>query len=415
MSTQPVLQPRPTPPPYEGFDWGGLTQICQALRHPDVSDRLFVGPLSFDQLAWAPRRNGRPMGALDIEGLRERLQYFFASHGQKSWKATTEEVARAVAIVARENPHHPVRARLCGLRWDGEPRLARVATEVLQVDAPSSPHAAALVRKWFLAAVARAFEPGCPADAVLTLVSHAPGAGAFFRLLVPPSEHADLAAPSGLDAPPQLRESWIWQRNDLPALAESDPDAVAALLQRRDDPSAAFLADDGERAPRTTLFVAHVATFPDLPDEALRRRFWLIPCGEPDSAKLTVWADQLWAEAATEYLTGTVWTLTPEEAAGVSRDHRLLAEHDPWEPQILDYFAKRQGYAPAGHWPSMAQILMEGLHLKPAEAGRSAQRRAGAILRGLGFESSRIRVKAVRRQIWSPGPTARLEAESGET
>jgi predicted P-loop ATPase len=391
--------------PYEGFDCGGQVQLCQALRLPEVRERLGLSALSFDQLAWAPRLGDRPLTATAVEHVRERFAFFAASHGQPKWRATAEEVRAAISLVAAERLVHPVAQRLEGLRWDAEARLARVAAEVLGVDPKAAPHAAEVVRKWFIATAARAFRPGCPVDGVLTLVGDdVPPPALFFRLLVPPDEFAD--APVPLDSPEMaatLRSAWVCAQNDLPLRAVKDPGGVASFLSRPMDAVRSFAEPDGERAARTTVFVATVPAMPPLEDDALRRRFHAVPVRRLDAAKLEAWAPMLWAEAAAEFITGSSWRLTPAEEAQGAEFHRRTAAGDPWEAPLIDYMTRmlnRNDDIKSA--PSMAMILSAVFDMKGPKVDVGAAMRAGRLLRRHGYRSRPIRLGAGRTHVWYP-------------
>lgn len=68
---------------------------------------------------------------------------------------------------AKENAFHPVRDYLRSLKWDGTERLNHWMH--LTLGAPDTPFVRAVGRKTLIAAVARAFKPGCKVDTVLVL------------------------------------------------------------------------------------------------------------------------------------------------------------------------------------------------------------------------------------------------------
>jgi hypothetical protein len=78
-----------------------------------------------------------------------------------------EVAGQAVQTVAQENPVHPVRSYLEGLRWDEVPRIDHLLR--FYCGAEPSDLTRAMGARWLISAVARVFEPGCQADCVLVL------------------------------------------------------------------------------------------------------------------------------------------------------------------------------------------------------------------------------------------------------
>ena len=227
-SSQPVrsartasLVPPPahdSPLPFEGFEWDGLPQICQALRSDDFLRFLGSEPLRFNRLAHAPCAGATLLRRTDAERIRESFARYSALHGRPGWKGTLADVERAVALVSRERPFHPVVEYLEKLSWDGQPRLDQLAVDVLAVDKDAAPSASAPVRKWCIAAVARAFEPGCAVDGMLVLL----GGGRlspdiFFRMLVPPGFYLDVPPEPGRKAHLPRRQAWVYGCHGLGA------------------------------------------------------------------------------------------------------------------------------------------------------------------------------------------------------
>ena len=68
------------------------------------------------------------------------------------------DTERAIGLVARERPFHPVAEYLNRLTWDRKPRLYELASDVLNTTDVEL--ASPLVARWCIAAVARAFDPG---------------------------------------------------------------------------------------------------------------------------------------------------------------------------------------------------------------------------------------------------------------
>jgi putative DNA primase/helicase len=98
----------------------------------------------------------------------------------------------------RANTHHPVRAYLAGLEWDGVPRLSLWLTTYLGAyDAPPE-YVHAVGRAWLISLVARAMRPGCQVDHLLILEGpQGARKSSALRALVPdPAWFTDNISPS---------------------------------------------------------------------------------------------------------------------------------------------------------------------------------------------------------------------------
>jgi len=392
-----------SPLPFEGFEWDGLPQICQALRSDDFLRFLGSEPLRFNRLAHAPCAGATLLRGADAERIRESFARYSAVHGRSGWKGTLADVERAVALVSRERPFHPVVEYLEKLIWDGQPRLDRLAADVLDVDKDAAESAAALVRKWCIAAVARAFEPGCAVDGMLVLL----GGGRltpdiFFRVLVPSGFYLDVPAGQGRKALLPLRQAWVYACHGLGAQAKgAEADALTNLLAATEDEVDGSFSVARERAPRTTVFGSIGEALPEIKLPGLARRVWGVPVGlKLDADKLAGCRDQIWAEAVVEYRKGAPWTLTPteeEQRAGVLSG---LGEPDPWGEVVLSLMKRRKS-------PQLQEILDEVMEVtlqfdtRPTEGWpMDDQRRLGSVLRSLGYAPVRVCKDSLRKVVW---------------
>lgn len=386
--------------------------LLDTLSSEEVLQQLRLWPLRFNQLAHEPYAGTRPLTQADVERVRCQLPRFVPLRQARGVRS--EDVAQALSLAALERPYHPVAELVSGLQWDGAPRLVRVAQEILGVDASDEALASALLRHWFRSAVARAFQPGLSSDSMLVLVGRTPAGTEpelFFRTLTPRQFYLDAPAGLGLQGfARHARRAWIVFRNDLPALSPISAARLVSELQETEDPVDGICARSGERAPRTTLFVAAVDELPAVRNEAFRRCLLPIPLrGTIDLVKLLEWRDQLWAEAAVSLVEQPCTTLDPTEELSVRRLQSCATESDPWEGRVLNAVArfiepKRPFYLPDG--PTMFQI-QEAMGLPTGKQSSPLQRRIARILEANGFCRHRPH-KAPYTTTWARGDVARV-------
>jgi hypothetical protein len=82
---------------------------------------------------------------------------------------TASAVEAGLKWLGEKNKYHPVREYLDGLEWDGVARLEQLLPKYLRTEDTGLNRA--FGKAWMIAAVRRVREPGCKADAVLTLQS----------------------------------------------------------------------------------------------------------------------------------------------------------------------------------------------------------------------------------------------------
>jgi putative DNA primase/helicase len=408
--------PTSAPVDFDDLDLEGLPQVCQALRSPEFLAFLRSEPLRFNQLAHVPCVGSLPLLSRDPERVREAFCRYLALHEKGEWRGTPANVVSAISVVAREQPFHPVADYLGKLGWDGKRRLERVAVEVLDVEPDASEAASQLVRKWCLSAVARAFQPGTPVEGVLVLV----GGGRlptdlFFRMLIPPGLYVDLPAESPDMTRLQLRRAWVYALPDIAkCTGVAGETTLASFLDELEDEVDSPFAVPGERAPRTTVFAAMADDLPMVTNPGLAHHLWGVPVGMNLNAdKLVSWRDQLWAEAVCEFRAGASWLLTPEDDRRRSRLALGLSRSDPWEAPIFAFMKEHAQ-------PRIHEVLgfvftaLHGFDHGTTEWPMREQRRAGAVLKSLGYVARQSRAGGERHTCWVPSEPGKSRNEGSQ-
>ena len=268
--------------------------------------------------------------------------YIEAAYGVKDLRRI--KMAADLAMAARETD--TLREYVQGLVWDGVPRVDALLVRYLRAD--DTPYVRAVTRKTLAAAVARAMEPGCKFDSVLTLIGAQGIAKSLFAGILGGRWYNDsLQTFVGKEAAEQLRGTWIVEIPEVDRFsAKYEAAAVKQFITRQDD---IYREAYGRRTaphPRRCVFIATTNEPNFLVDASGNRRWWIVHCRataqEPgeDMAELRRDRDQVWAEAAELWRRGEKLTLERELYADALEAQEGAQVEDPWLGMI-QAFAER--------------------------------------------------------------------------
>jgi predicted P-loop ATPase len=316
-------------------------------------------------------------------------------------RLVADYVERAIDQIADENRFHPVRDYLMSLRWDGQARLDHVDRLVLHMQL--KPIEKILLRKFFIAAAARAFWPGCKVDTVLVFVGkQAFLKSTFFKFLTGADWFSDTAVSVGdKDALLALRRIWVLEWAELDAVLRArDAETVKAFITSSQDTFRLPYARTTTVYQRTSIIVGTTNEDDFLVDPTGNRRFWPVRITAPiDIAAVAQLRDQLWAEAVEALRLKEPWHLTPGDEA-LLVDHQLDFCHvDAWAEAVEALLAQN----PNGGI-SMADIFARALARSVTEVTPGDQKRVAAILRRAGWRRTQVRVGNQRPSLWGPVP-----------
>lgn len=285
-----------------------------------------------------------------------------------------------VAGVIAKRPYNPVKSYLSALKWDETPRLDLVASSVL--GAEDTQLNRRMVRRFFIGAVARAMKPGCKLDTALILVGpQGTYKSTFFRVMFG-QWFSDSPIPIGnKDAFIQLAACWGYEAAEMESLNRSTAEAVKQFMSASSDTFRGVFERHARPRPRQSVLVGSTNRASFLSDDTGSRRFW--PITIPGMINIDLareWRDQLWAEAVLWHEGGEQWHLTAEEDAEREGQAVAYGEDDAWEPAIREYLLLRGGTV------KIPEMLVEAVKLPLDRQDWRSGRRAGAILRKLGWE-----------------------------
>lgn len=320
-------------------------------------------------------------------------------------EVTSKQAHDALNLLAKQNPRHPLREYLNGLRWDGTPRLERWLIDC--AGSPDTVFVRAVSAKMLIAAVARAFDPGVKVDTCLVLEG-AQGVkkSSLIAALVP--ERAwfaeDLACAMGnKDALQGLGGKWIVELAELAATRKSTIEETKSFLTRRVDN---YRAPYGRRVadhPRQCVFFGSVNPAADgswLFDATGGRRFWPVHVERADVAKVEQMRDQLWAEAVHAYHHGQQHWLTDEEEALAKQEQKARLQENPWEC-ALDRFVVSQQFTGTVATP---EVFAFAQGRPPTSRDSGELRHIADALKARGWGQHKTGKDRARR--WHPPATA---------
>lgn len=414
-------QPRSTPPPALKVIEGGAapklaeedplanepftkdySSLCRILRDPATREIIMgkPGALSFNEMTLMPCFAGQPINDADLSALRERGEVRFRGpHAKSGLKFSRQDVSDAVLQIASENPFHPVRSYLEGLRWDGKPRLD--TSHLVHLNAKPERLTPVMMRRWYISAVARAMRPGCKVDTVLILVGpQGHRKSSFFRVLASDEWFADSAMVIGdKDSYLNLHSAWIYEWAELESMQRArDQGAVKAFISSPADRVRLPYGRTTKLYPRSCVIVGTTNEDNFLSDPTGSRRIW--PVEVPDKLNLDHVErdrDQLWAEAVYAFRQNEPWYLTEDDdESDLTEVHEKFADVDAWETVIARFLKGLEDPSEV----TVATIMERCLQLPVGAWKKSEQMKVAGILRRLGYKKATLTGYAGRYKAW---------------
>ncbi|MCL2670510.1 MAG: virulence-associated E family protein [Clostridiales bacterium] len=325
------------------LDWMGQLEINSQTNVPKATinncliilenDPLLKGRFSLNRFSgrgellgavpWVRRGASGAWDDTDLHGL-----YWYFEHRHKI--TGTGKIDAALSLHAAKHSYNPVTDFLDAQVWDGVPRLDTLFMDYL--GALDTPYIRAVTRKAFVAAVARAYTPGCKFDCMVILASAQQGIGKS-TLLDKMSRgffNDSIRTFEGKEAFELLQGIWLVEVAELDAFRTTEVSRVKQFLSLRIDRFRAAYGRTVQDMPRTCVLFGTANTFDYLQDRTGNRRFWPVDCGKRAPSK-SIWEDldaeipQLWAEAVVRYRADEALFLSGElldSAVEEQEDHR---------------------------------------------------------------------------------------------
>jgi predicted P-loop ATPase len=316
----------------------------------------------------------RPLTDTDVSAVQEWLQLAGIERISK------DAMHQAMDLRAVERGFHPVRDYLNNLHWDGTSRLATWLHTYHRAEA--SDYTAGIGTMFFIAMVARIFQPGCKCDYMLILE----GAQGLMKSTV----CAAIAGQWYSDALPELRSAgkdlaqhlngkWLIEIGELSAIDKAEANALKAFITRTVERYRPSYGRKEVIEPRQCVLIGTTNKRAYLRDETGGRRFWPVSVGLADIGALIQDRDQLFAEAVQLYRKGWRWWPSAEfENTHIAPQQEARYEADAWEDAIAKFLEGRSR-------TTVLEVARDGLFIELPKIGTADQRRVSAAMERLGW------------------------------
>lgn len=377
----------PVDPGHVGRDLASLRWLLWS----DGTRRAICGPGEWrlNEMTDEVEYGGAPVAHDDYTRIRLGLEDYRGSTDNKRLKFADGDVRSVVRVLAGMKRYSPVREyleRLSGGSADA-PLITEGLARALSLDQATQGLEVEYLKRWLVAAVARAFEPGCQVDTMLVLQGlegqsksrffEALGGSWFVRM------SGDLGSTNAIET---MRRAWIIELDEMDAVKRTKEfSTVKAFVTRPTDHYVPKWIRESVEVKRCSVLGGTVNDEEFLVDEDGLRRFWVIALGKKriDLEWVKANRDGLFAEAVALYRAKQQWHLEPELEELRTQANRRFVIEDPWAPAVRKYLDDHR----FEDFFKPDLILGDGFRMQPKEIDLGAKKRVGRILKSMGFTS----------------------------
>lgn len=345
---------------------------------------------------------------LDLDEARMRLAL---EHDVELPACNVEPI---VVTLAKANSYHPVVSyldRVAEKYGDDTSILTGIADRYFGA---KDPIYQTMVTRTLIAAVARAYEPGCQMRTALILQGkQLDGKSKWFKTLAGDEFFDDsLGDSKDADERLKLQQSWFIEWAELETVfRRKDVEATKAFLSCSVDLVRAPYAKKAKRMKRRSIIVGSSNRDDFLTDTTGNTRFWVVPVQHRviPIELLREERDRIWAAAVALYRAGQQWHLTDLELEAASAIASQFEATDTWAEAIEGYVEGQRDYTnpQQEEWPTspletitVQELLSKIIKLPLAQQDRRAEMRVAAIMQQLGWEKKRVRIDGSRAYVW---------------
>ncbi|MEA5504843.1 VapE domain-containing protein [Halotia wernerae UHCC 0503] len=352
---------------------------------------------------------------VELDGVRLPLDRIDLKIARQIHIDISKEQGKGIVLdLAQQNPYSPVVEYLERVSHKHQNvDVSILSSMALRYFGTPDPLHAALMKRTLIAAVARAFEPGCKHDEITILQGKQKALkSTFWEVLAGEEFFTDDLNGTEKDEILKISQYWLLEYAEFEnAYKKKDVSQLKAFLSRRKDSMRRPYGTDIEDFPRPSIMVGSTNQSEFLYDNTGERRYWVIKVllDKINIKLLKKERDLLWAAAVAAYRNGEQWHLTETEDAWLDAANKQFQSTDPWEATIMAWANQRSEV-------SISEILTEVLKLDLAKQGRPEEYRVSAILRANNWvKGERKRVNGKRVYLWIKPLDGTLEWDSAQT
>ncbi|MEG5176263.1 VapE domain-containing protein [Microcoleus sp. B3-D7] len=305
-----------------------------------------------------------------------------------------QKASDLVVMCAQQNTYSPVREYLNSVASVEPINLETLAERCFGTQNPLH---AVLLKRTLIAAVARAFKPGCKVDTVCILQGEQGWfKSLFWQTLAGEDFFTDnLSEGNEKDEKLKLRRYWMLEFSEFEtAYKRKEVSQLKAFISSRIDSLRPPYGRAIQDFPRTSIFVGSTNRQEFLHDVTGERRYWVIPVAHKiPITTVKAERDGIWAAALAAYKSGEQWWLTPEEDELLAEANKSFKASDTWEASILTYLQHKSA-------TTVSDLLTKVIGLDLAQQKKAEQMRVSDILRCNGWVRSKKRIEGKPQWCW---------------
>jgi predicted P-loop ATPase len=246
--------------------------------------------------------------------------------------------------------------------------------------------------KWMLSGVARALEPGCKVDSVLTLAGRQGCGKSTFARMITPHEYPHsrdserskgwftdtIGRDKKLSHPDEIRKlvgTHVVEFAEMDALRKSEVTEMKVFISETDAKIVPKYREGAVSLPRRCIYIGTTNRYDYLTDTTGNRRFMNIDIGnfQIDTDWVLENRDQLWAQYKAIYDEGEAWFLSADQMKTQANANNQYLVTDDWTGLIEDWTRDKSKFY-------SKEIYKYALSMEPKDMGYVAQDRVKKIM-----------------------------------
>lgn len=318
---------------------------------------------------------------VELDGKKLTPDYLYLDLLKYGICSSKDFVIDCVAQMAVANEYNPLTTYLdkCNEAHKETGILDTISTDYFGT---TNPIYDTMVKKALIAAVGRAYRPGCKVDTTLILQGgQGVGKSTFFKILA--GDFFDDGLGSNVtDQNEKMRLSahWILEWGELERIfSQRDASSIKAFLTSTHDSYRRPWGKNIETYPRHCVIVGSTNRDDFLNDSTGSRRFWVVPVqGKVNLKKLKENREAIWGAAVQCFLNKEPWFLSQQEEILRQELNKEYQKEEPWFEAIANYCSVRDRV-------TTSEILDRVLKIEIGKQDKQSQMRVTDVLRAVGW------------------------------